>query len=65
MRGDALTGGLGRKAEVRGGQEFRSWMCVRDWSVEEQLACGAGEGEFVCFRFEEGQRRFEAYGEVG
>ena len=36
----------------RADKEYGVWACVRDWSPEEQIACGAQHNELACFWFE-------------
>jgi len=56
--GKAATGGLGMKAEKRFREEFGVWACLRDWDVDEQMACSVRPGELACFKFEEVKREF-------
>lgn len=60
--GKALTGGLGISAEKTHHHDFRTYVCIRDWDVEEQLACNVKPGEFGCFRFDEIHREFHWFG---
>eukprot|EP00961_Rhodomonas_salina_P279112 3770613-Rhodomonas_salina.2 len=46
------AGGLGISAEKTHHHDFRTYVCIRDWDVEEQLACNVKPGEFGCFRSE-------------
>lgn len=46
--GRDCAGGLGLEKDA----PYSHWACVRDWDVEEQLACAARDGEYVCFKSE-------------
>jgi len=60
--GKSFTGGLGAKAVHTFHKHYGVWVCVRDWDVTEQLACGAKPGEIVCFRYNEKDEMFDYYG---
>ena len=60
--GKSFTGGLGHKASYAGEHEYGVWACVRDWDMEEQLACGVGARQLACFRFDERSKQFHLYG---
>jgi len=61
-KGKGFTGGLGKRMVKRADKEYGVWACVRDWSPEEQIACGAQHNELACFWFEEKHRTFDFKG---
>eukprot|EP00286_Rhodomonas_abbreviata_P011896 CAMPEP_0181324916 /NCGR_PEP_ID=MMETSP1101-20121128/20632_1 /TAXON_ID=46948 /ORGANISM="Rhodomonas abbreviata, Strain Caron Lab Isolate" /LENGTH=1329 /DNA_ID=CAMNT_0023433159 /DNA_START=168 /DNA_END=4157 /DNA_ORIENTATION=- len=63
-KGKSFTGGLGAKAVHTFHNAYGVWVCLRDWDVEEQLACGAKPSQIVCFRYNEKEekRSFDFYG---
>jgi len=54
-QGKAYYGGLGLEKDA----PYSHWACVRDWDVEEQLACAARDGEYVCFKFNTKTQQFD------
>mmetsp|Transcript_59654 Transcript_59654/g.122353 ORF Transcript_59654/g.122353 Transcript_59654/m.122353 type:complete len:391 (+) Transcript_59654:1683-2855(+) len=60
--GKALTGGLGMSADRSFKGDYRTYVCLRDWDVEEQFACAVKAHEFACFKFEERSREFHWFG---
>ncbi len=59
--GKSFTGGLGHKASYVNEDEYGVLACVRDWDMEEQLACGVGARQLACFRFDESSKKFHLY----
>jgi hypothetical protein len=57
-RGDAVTGRMGKRTVVNDYMEMAVWACVRDWDAAAQTNCGVGNGEFVCFGYEEKSKQF-------
>ena len=47
-QGKAFSGGLGKRKK----EQFRTWVCMRDWDPQEQRMCGLGLRELGCFYFE-------------
>jgi hypothetical protein len=60
--GKGHTGGLGKRMVKRADKEYGVWACLRDWSPEEQIACGARNRELACFYFDEKKSQFDFKG---
>jgi len=60
--GKVFSGGLGKRAVKNVHEEFGVWTCIRDWNMEEQVACGARQGELCCYWFEEKSRTWVLQG---
>jgi hypothetical protein len=46
----------------RADKEYGVWACLRDWSPEEQIACGARNRELACFYLDEKKSQFDFKG---